>query len=259
MFAYVGCRTTKKRNARGKGISCYEINDKGDWTLKSITKILENPSFLAFDRTTSFLYTVHGDDNDVSAFKVENDGSLTFLNTVRAEGRNPVYITPSLNNKFLFVATLQGGAVASLPILPDGKLGAAVYVEHLEGLDENGVSHAHECLLDHTGKFLLVPTQGRKIGYEPVWVLRVNDETGKLTRVHIEDARTYDEPRHIDLTPDNKRAYLVNEKGNSMRYFTFDDTTGVLTPHQVTPTLPEDYVGQGQASASLVHPSGRFV
>lgn len=44
-----------------------------------------------------------------------------------------------------------------------------------------------------------------------------------------------------------------------MRYFTFDDTTGVLTPHQVTPTLPEDYVGQGQASASLVHPSGRFV
>lgn len=105
MFAYVGCRTTKKRNARGKGISCYEINDKGDWTLKSITKILENPSFLAFDRTTSFLYTVHGDDNDVSAFKVENDGSLTFLNTVRAEGRNPVYITPSLNNKFLFVAT----------------------------------------------------------------------------------------------------------------------------------------------------------
>lgn len=91
----------EKRNARGKGISCYEINDKGDWTLKSITKILENPSFLAFDRTTSFLYTVHGDDNDVSAFKVENDGSLTFLNTVRAEGRNPVYITPSLNNKFL--------------------------------------------------------------------------------------------------------------------------------------------------------------
>ena len=29
----------------------------------------------------------------------------------------------------------------------------------------------------------------------------------RLTRVHIEDARTYDEPRHIDLTPDNKRAY----------------------------------------------------
>ena len=27
----------------------------------------------------------------------------------------------------------------------------------------------------------------------------------------------------------------------------------------MTPTLPEDYVGQGQASASLVHPSGRFV
>lgn len=45
MFAYVGCRTTKKRNARGKGISCYEINDKGDWTHQKHYEDLENPSF----------------------------------------------------------------------------------------------------------------------------------------------------------------------------------------------------------------------
>lgn len=26
MYAYIGCRTTKERNARGKGIRVYEIN-----------------------------------------------------------------------------------------------------------------------------------------------------------------------------------------------------------------------------------------
>ncbi|MCH3950423.1 MAG: lactonase family protein [Acidaminococcus sp.] len=259
MYAYVGCRTTEKRHARGKGISFYKIDENGNWTLQNITKILDNPSYLSFDRNKNFLYTVHGDFHEVSAFKVHADGNLEFLNTVDSQGRNPVYITPSLNNKFLFCASLQGGAVASLPIRADGSLGEAVYVEHLEGLTETGVSHAHQCLLDHTGKFLLVPTQARKIGYERVWVLRVDQETGKMTRADIQDARTYDEPRHIALSPDNKRAYLVNEKGNSVRFFNFDDTTGKLTPLQVTPSLPEDYVGQGQASAILVHPNGRFV
>ena len=39
-FAYVGCRTTKERNARGKGISCYEI-DNNKWTLYDIVNCIE--------------------------------------------------------------------------------------------------------------------------------------------------------------------------------------------------------------------------
>ena len=53
-FAYVGCRTTKERNARGKGISCYEI-DNNKWTLKEIVNCIEeNPSFLCFDEKKNF-------------------------------------------------------------------------------------------------------------------------------------------------------------------------------------------------------------
>lgn len=258
-FAYVGCRTTQERNARGKGISCYAIGDDGQWVLQSITPSLENPSYLALDQTKRYVYTVHGDKDDVSAFRIEGDGRLTYLNTVRAQGKNPVYLTPSQDNRFLFVATLQGGAVATLPIHPDGTLGEAVQVEHLEGCTPDGVSHAHQCLLDHTGKFLLVPTQARRIGYERLWVLRIQPDTGKLTRTCVVDARTYSEPRHIALTPDNKRAYLINEKGNSVTYYDFDDVHGIATPRQLIPSLPESYTGQGQASASLVHPNGKFV
>ena len=258
-YAYIGCRTTEKRNARGKGISCYTIDERGVWKLKNITKTMDNPSYLAFDRTEQFLYTVHGDFHEVSAFRIEENGNLTFLQTLHGIGQNPVHLVPSLDNRFLFVASLQGGCVASLPRREDGTLGDPVWVEHLEGCVEGGVSHAHQCHLDHTGNFLLVPTQGRKVGYERVWVLKVDQATGKLSRASWVEARTYAEPRHIALTEDNKRAYLVNEKGNAVTFYDFDDAAGVLTPRQIKTTLPDTYTGQGQASAVLVYPEGPFV
>lgn len=258
-YAYVGCRTTKKRFAHGKGISVYTIDENGSWTLQNIVPTLDNPAFLVFDRTKQFLYTVHGDGHQVSAFKVLPDGNLEPLNVVDSQGKNPVYAVPSFNNKFLFVATLQGGAVASLPILSDGSLGEAVSVAYLEGQPDKGVSHAHACVLDHTGKWLLVPTQARGVGYERVWVYAVNQETGVLTLVSSTEARKYDEPRHIVLSADNKKAYLANERGNTLRVFDFDDTTGTLKPLQVVPTLQETYVGPNMVSAIVLEPQGRRV
>ena len=258
-FAYVGCRTTKHRNARGKGISTYAIDDNGNWNLLECTPILENPSFLSFDKTKQYVYTVHGDFNEVSAFKINPNGTLTHLNTVSSQGKNPVFLTPNKTNQFMFVASLQGGAIATLPIRPDGTLGEAISVEHLEGLSKDGVSHAHQCQLDQSERFLAVPTQSRHIGYERVWMFSIDDATGKLTRIGTYDARQYAEPRHIAFSPDNQSAYLVNEKGNSLTYYHFNDITGTLEPRQILPTLPETYTGEGQASAVLVHPSGKFV
>jgi len=258
-FAYVGCRTTKARNARGKGISVYAVAADGTWTQIDCTTILENPSYLAFDKTRRYLYTVHGDLNEVSAFKIKADGKLSFLNTVSSQGKNPVFLTANKTNHFLFVASLQGGAIATLPIHDDGSLGEATSVEHLEGLTDTGVSHAHQCQLDQTEQFLFVPTQSRHIGYERVWGFRINDTTGKLTRVSTVDARQYAEPRHIAFSPDNHSAYLVNEKGNAVTYYHFNEQAGTLEPRQIIPSLPETYTGEGQASAILVHPSGKFV
>lgn len=258
-YAYVGCRTTKARNARGKGISLYYIAGCGSWTLKEIFPVLENPSYLCFDKNERYLYAVHGDLHQVSAFKINNDYTLTHLNTVESQGKNPVFITPNKTNKYVFVASLQGGTVATMKIQENGSLSEAVHVEHLEGLTPGSVSHAHQCVLDKTEEFLLVPTQGRHIGYERVFIFKVNNETGQLTRYGYVDARQYAEPRHIALSSDNKRAYLINEKGNAVTYYEFDESVGQLTPLQIIPSLPETYVGQGQASAIIVHPSDQFV
>ncbi len=257
--AYVGCRTTQKRYAHGKGISRYTLDAKGKWILQGITKTLDNPAWLVFDRTKQYLYTVHGDGHKVSAFAVQPDGDLAFLGTVDSQGKNPVYGTVTFNNQFLLVASLQGGAVASLPIRQDGSLGEAVSVVHFEGPKEGGISHAHACVLDRTGKFLLVPTQAREVGYDRVWVLSVDQETGKLTKVSYTEARKYDEPRHLVFSKDNKHVYLVNEKASTLRVFDFDAQKGVLTPKQVVPTLQDTYVGPNMASAIVLSQDGAHV
>lgn len=256
-FAYVGCRTSVKRHARGKGISIYQIEKDGTWNLKKIVPA-ESPSFLTLDYTKRFLYVVHGDTFDVSAYQIASDGSLLFLNSVSAQGKNPVYCTVSKNNKYLFVATLQGGTVTTLPILPDGSLGDAVHVYHLEGLPEKGPSYAHQCELDRSGEYLLVPTQSRGVGYERVWVFKVNNESGRLEKVCVSATRKFDEPRHLAFSPDNHFVYLVNERGNSVRTFTFDESNGSIQPIQVKETLPETYVAPAMASEIAVREDGKY-
>lgn len=256
-FAYVGCRTSKKRHARGKGISIYRIVDDGNWQLKEIIPA-ESPSFLIMDQTKKYLYVAHGDTCDVSAYQILSDGGLSYLNTVSAQGKNPVYGTIARNNRFLFVATLQGGTVTTFPILLNGCLGDAIHVEHLEGLSEKGPSYAHQCEIDRSGEYLLVPTQSRGVGYERVWVFKIDNETGKLKYICHSTARKYDEPRHLAFSIDNRFVYLVNERGNSIRTFQFDAQSGSINPIQVVSTLPETYVAPAMASEVVVRGDGKY-
>ena len=107
-YAYVGCRTTKERNARGKGISVYQVEENGKWTLIQIVKNLVNPSFLCMDKNGEYLYTIHGDKSEISSFSVDKaTGQLIYINTVSTTGINPVHLSVDKTNRWIFVANLQ--------------------------------------------------------------------------------------------------------------------------------------------------------
>ena len=62
MLAYIGCRTTKRRNARGKGIEVYRVTDAGRaWEHIQRFDGLVNPSYLILNRAGDRLYCIHGD------------------------------------------------------------------------------------------------------------------------------------------------------------------------------------------------------
>ncbi|MGL5434197.1 MAG: lactonase family protein [Lachnospiraceae bacterium] len=259
-FAYVGCRTTRERNARGKGLKVYEINDRtGDWNEIQCLSKEENPSYQCFDNDKKYLYTVHGDTTSVSSFEIEDDGTLSAINTVDIGGRNPVFITTDKTNRYLLVATLQGGAVYCLKRNDDGSIGAIVSRAVYEGKEEGKISFVHQCIWDQSKTYLAAPAQGRLQGYGQVRIFRFDSENGSLTQTCQVKAREYAEPRHIAFHPNNRFAYMINEKDNTMIYFGFNEASGELEPRQVLPTLPDTYTGEGQAGASILDPTGRIL
>lgn len=259
-YAYVGCRTTKERNARGKGIKVFEVKENGSWELLQLVENLKNPSYLCMDMTKKNLYTVHGDFSEISAFAIdENSGKLTYLNTVSTGGTNPVYLTVDRENQFLYVANLQTGTVAVVPRRTDGSLEPVKNLYTMPGREKDTVSHPHQTVLDGSGDYLIVSCQGRKQGYGQVNVFRIDHKTGTLERTCQVRSREIAEPRHFVLHPNQRWGYGVNEKDYSVTYYRFDAKDGVLEPKQILPTLPDTYTGDGWASGIIMTQDGNYV
>ena len=79
MYAYVGCRTTRERNARGEGIGVFDVEaETGRLTFVQLLDGLVNPSYLALGPTGDRLYSVHGDTTEASALlSMRPPGSLS--------------------------------------------------------------------------------------------------------------------------------------------------------------------------------------
>jgi 6-phosphogluconolactonase (cycloisomerase 2 family) len=263
-FAYVGSRTTRERNARGDGINVYrEDAQTGSWTHLQLVSGLANPSYLAFDRARQFLYAVHGDLSDISAFRIDPaTGRLTFINSAGTFGKNPVHLSVEPTNRFIVVANHISSTVVMLERNPDGSVGGLVDKITLTGQIgphriEQPFSKPHQVELDPSERFIIVPDKG----LDQVFTFRVDASAGKLTQVDAGTPRSRDGsgPRHVAFHPAGSLAYVVGELDSTVTAYRFEQTTGRLTPFQVVPTLPDTFVGNSRASEIAVSRDGRFL
>ena len=162
MYAYVGSRTTRERNARGDGISIFRVDAAhGTLELVDIARDLVNPSFLALNATGEFLYAVHGDESEVSAFRVDRGtGLLTFINRQSTQGKNPVHLALDPTGRFMVVSNHIGASLAVLPVNADGALGELTQLLTLEGpvgphRVEQKQAKPHFNPFDPTGRFVV--------------------------------------------------------------------------------------------------------
>ena len=259
VYAYIGCRTTKERSARGKGISVYSA-EKGRWELLQILEGEVNPSYLCLNEAQNRLYAIHGDFCQVSSYEIHEDGTISPMNTVDTHGTNPVHLTLDPTGKWLFVANLQTGGVSVIPVKEDGSLG---HIKELKFISGNGgpgyISHPHQVKLDGSGRWLLVPSQGRLQGIGKITVFEVDSKEGDLREHFVVKARTGAEPRHCVFHPNNRFCYVLNEKDSTAALYYFDEGKGTLEGKQILMTIPEDYTGDGWASAIDIDPAGRFL
>ncbi len=126
----------------------------------------------AFIPATKRIGWANHKDGTVSAFAINrSDGKLDLLNTVPSGGAGPTYVSVHPSGRFVLVANYFGGSVAVLPILTDGRLGAATDIKVDAGkigptkathappgsfaISGHDRTHAHMIQADPSGRFVL--------------------------------------------------------------------------------------------------------
>lgn len=263
-FAYVGCRTTRERNARGDGINVYRVDaSTGRWTHVQLIPGLLNPSYLAFDRTRRFLYTVHGDASEVSAFsRNEKTGELKPINRESTDGKNPVHLSIDATNRWIVVANHITSTLAVLPRNADGSIGKLTDLFTLKGKIgphrvEQPFAKPHQVEFDRTDRFIVVPDKG----LDQTFTFQLDADKGKLIAIAAPApiSREGAGPRHVVFHPSNRLAYIVNELDSTISACRFDPESGAVTPIQIVSALPDTFTGNSRASEIAVSPDGRFV
>src|SRR5438309_2366218 len=144
LLAYVGTFSSPLRDVlptqvdlppgNGRGIHRFRVDrDTGAMTPAGVHELGTSPSHLAVNAAGTRLYSANETDRagerkegTISAFAVDRaDGTLKPLNTVRSGGAGPTYLSLHPSGRFVLVANYFGGSVAALPVLDDGRLGAA--------------------------------------------------------------------------------------------------------------------------------------
>jgi 6-phosphogluconolactonase len=259
MYAYIGSRTSRERNARGEGISVFKVNQEtGELVLLQVLGNLVNPSFLALNTKGDRLYAVHGDQQEVSVFNVSpTNGTLTHLQTQHCGGKNPVHLALDPSEQYLVVSNHLSSHVAVMPVLSDGKLGAVCQTVELPGAPgphrvEQPFAKPHFNPFDPSGRFVVIPDKG----LDRIFVYRfAHGQLSPADKPWV-DTRESSGPRHIAFHPESPFAYAVNELDSTVTGYSFDSATGELKPFQILSTLPDTFTGNSRASEIMVSKDG---
>jgi len=291
-MAYVGTFSSPLRDVlptqvdlppgNGRGIHLYQVDrGTGAMTPSGVHELGTSPNCLALNAAGTRLYSTNetdrvgeGNEGTISAFAINRaDGQLTLLNTVRSGGAGPTYISIHPSGKFVLVANYFGGSVAVLPILNDGRLGAATDIKQDAGtvgpkkathappgsfaFSGHDRTHAHMIQADASGRFIL----HADLGLDQIFVWKFDERSGVLTR---NDPPTVslppgDGPRHFCFHPNGRWCYSLQEEGSNIVLFDYDAAKGRLAPRQSISSLPPGFAGSNFCSEILVSANGRFV
>jgi len=262
-WMYVGSFTGEGRG-HGEGLSVFQRAGESDrWRQIQLLKDLADPSFVITNRQKRFLYSVHGDGTQATAYRIDQaSGRLTVVNQQPTGGRNGVHLSIDATGRLLVAANYASGTVALLPIADDGSLGPRADLATLTGTPgphrtQQESSHPHHCPFDRSGRIVVVPDKG----LDKIFVFRVDAARRALVPAARPDvsSRAGAAPRHAEFHPTLPYVYVINELDSTIAVYRFDVETGALEPLQVHTTVPSRYTGNNSGAEIAVAPSGRFL
>ncbi|HET6296980.1 MAG TPA: lactonase family protein [Kribbella sp.] len=247
---YVGSYTTQAGG--GTGIA---FGPLGELTEAAATV---DPSFLTRSADGRFLYSTNeGEAGRVSAFAIQPDGSLEFLNDQSTGGSGPCHLVVDPTGSFLLSANYGSGSVAIHPIAADGSLGDATQILQRVGntgpnVERQEGSHAHQVTFDPAGAYAF----DVDLGTDSVFVSTLTP-AGRLEAVDLLEVHPGAGPRHLVFHPGSGAAYVINELDSTVSVCSYSE--GKLAVVQTVSTRPDGAEGDNFPAEVLVSADGRFV
>ncbi|GIK28365.1 MAG: lactonase family protein [Chloroflexi bacterium] len=260
---FVACNDTSAR----AGILCFDL-DVETGALRPVGETRDIDSCLYLNRhpTLAVLYAtgVRESVSVIQAFRIEQDGGLTWLGQQPTNGWEPCYVSITPDGRHALVVNYTGpekaGSIVVFPLDRDGIPQPATTWIQLEG---NGVhqrqdaSHPHMITLMPDGKFVLVTD----LGTDRLMIYRMIPQTGQLephTPPYLE-IQTGSGPRHLDFHPDRRVLFVMSELEPVITVISYDGE-GRFEVVDTVPALPPEVQIPVNLGADIhVAPSGRFV
>lgn len=260
---------TYTSNNNSNGIYVYDFNqDSGTLKLVSQTNKVENPSYLAFSKDYQLLYAVNENLDDstpgrVSAFSFDQqEGKLTYLNTVSSNGSAPCFITVDASGKNVLEANYNGGNFSIFKTDNSGKLLPAVQIIAQSGKSVNKYRqtqpHVHSTFLSPDEKYVFVCDLGNDTLYQ--YPFNANN----AQPVDVDGARKYKVPdgygpRHLVFSPDRKNLYLLNELDGKLMVYKMENDSLQYMQTVVSTDVPDTALHDKSSAAIRIAANGKFL
>lgn len=222
-----------------------------------------NPSFVIANKAQNHVYSVEengGEDGgNITAFSLK-DGKLEKLNTVKAEGQSPCYITLDPSESFAVAANYSSGDFSIIPIAEDGQVKPVAQVIAHEGSsvvsNRQKQPHAHAAIFHPKDGNLFVAD----LGTDEVVVYEFDSNKEKpvnpepISRLKVAPGAG---PRHLVFNREGNRLYLIHEISAEIGVYSYSD--GELIHLATHPLTEADFEGKVGAAEVRLSPDGNFL
>ncbi len=246
--AYVGSYTNNNK----KGIQIYDVDiEECVFTYKGEVDV-NNPSYLISSRDKKFLYSIV--DEGVSAFRIEEDGNLSFINTQWIGGMRGCYLAVDSKNRYLFIGGYHDGRVTMMNLEEDGSIGEIACGLFHEGQGISSVERRLEpkitCVeLSPDEKYLYTVDYG----IDQVVVYEIDYDKGELNEAAIIRCAFGTAPRMVRMSHNGKFLYLLSEKRNKIDVYKIINKDGKLDYDliQTVSVIKDTYMTAAAATIEL--------
>jgi 6-phosphogluconolactonase len=263
VFLFIGSYT---KALPDQGITVYEFNPAtGAMTFRSVIGGIENPSYLAIDKTRNIVYTVsekNGGQGIVVAYRFDPaTATLARINEASSGGEGPCYVSVDAAGTHVFAANYGSGSLGAISLNKDGSLNP----EKVQSIQHRGNSinkenqagpHVHSAILTPDNRYVL----SADLGTDRVHIYQFDQQAEQslhASEMPFASTKPGSGPRHITIHPNGKYVYVVNELNGTVD--AFDYHNGVLQAKQTITMLPDGFAGIIEAADIHISPDGKFL